>query len=242
MYTVNSKGVNVKDTRRSDGRRQRRQRGHPAGLSRDRVVAAALEMIDSEGIDALSMRRLAARLGVEATALYNHVHTKDDLIQAAAVRALAGLTVPDPTWPWRQRVETLVRGLYEILLSHPVLVLHLSRLETGPADPSAIALMEAAIGALAAAGLSPAGQVSAFRGLISMCMGFVMTHTRGLSATKAESEAIWADWDPNKWEKSGLPHLAGLGPQFLANSADDDFDFMLGIYLDALERAGSTST
>lgn len=65
-------------------------------------------------------------------------------------------------------------GLYEVLLAHPFLVVHLGRVGTAPADPRVLEIMDAAIAALADDGLNPAAQVSAFRGLIAMCNGFML--------------------------------------------------------------------
>ena len=62
-------------------------------LSRDGIVAAALALVDAEGLEALSTRRLAAELGVSGPSLYNHVATKDELIDAVVDSVLAGVDV-----------------------------------------------------------------------------------------------------------------------------------------------------
>ena len=62
-------------------------------LSRDGIVAAALALVDAEGLEALSTRRLAAELGVSGPSLYNHVATKDELIDAVVDSVVAGVDV-----------------------------------------------------------------------------------------------------------------------------------------------------
>ena len=75
---------------------------HPqrAPLSRDRVLAAAVELADAEGLASLSMRRLAGRLGVEAMSLYHYVRSKDELLAGSLDRVLSELELPPAGTPW----------------------------------------------------------------------------------------------------------------------------------------------
>src|SRR6185369_2652453 len=81
-------------TTRNDGRNVGRDRGRPADkaprvpLTRDRITEAALRLMDAEGLDAVSMRRVAREVGVEAMSLYNHVRDKDDLLNAVIERVM----------------------------------------------------------------------------------------------------------------------------------------------------------
>lgn len=209
-------------------------------LTRAQVLESALQLMDEGGVEALTMRRLAARLNVEAMSLYNHVKDKRDLLEGAANLALSRIPMPAPTMKWRQRIEALVVGLYDALLVRPQLLPLIAREEVAPTDPAVMALLECAAAALAESGLPPALQVSAFRGLIALCFGFVLAHTRGLSASKDQAEAVWAQWDSGQWQGSAVPHLARLAPQFLQTHADDDLRFTLRVYLDALESASSS--
>jgi AcrR family transcriptional regulator len=91
-------------------------------LTRARVAAAALELVDSEGLDALSMRKLGAALGVEAMSLYNHVENKDDLLDAVSEllhqHILAGYA-PPAGCPWRERATTMAFAYWHIAQAHP---------------------------------------------------------------------------------------------------------------------------
>jgi TetR/AcrR family tetracycline transcriptional repressor len=89
-------------------------------LTRGRVLRAALDLVDREGVDALSMRRLGRELGVEAMSLYGYVQSKEDLVEGV-VELIFGempLIVPGPE-PWQQRIRHHA-GIYRsVLLSHP---------------------------------------------------------------------------------------------------------------------------
>jgi AcrR family transcriptional regulator len=208
-----------------------------APLSRERILEAALKILDAEGLAGLSMRRLASDLGVEAMSLYNHVADRRDLMDGVANLVLSKIKPPDLGLPWQRRLEAIAMGLYGALLAHPPLVLLLASAEARVSDPTVMSGMDMIAAALADSGLRPAQQVSAFRGLIAMCFGFVIAHTQGLSSSKAAAEEHWAQWDSSQWNEPNLPHLSRLAPQFLKTHADDDLRFMLKAYLAALGRA-----
>jgi AcrR family transcriptional regulator len=91
-------------------------------LSRDRVAAAALELIDREGLDALSMRKLGAALGVEAMSLYNHVENKDDLLDAVSEvlhRDILARYDPPATSTWQERARSIAFAYWHLAQAHP---------------------------------------------------------------------------------------------------------------------------
>jgi AcrR family transcriptional regulator len=89
-------------------------------LSRDRVVDGALRLVDREGVDALSMRRLGRELGVEGMALYTHVRHKSDLLDAMAERILEELDTDfDRSAPWQERVRRGALAWAELQAGHP---------------------------------------------------------------------------------------------------------------------------
>jgi AcrR family transcriptional regulator len=91
-----------------------------AGLSRDRVLSTALDLVDSEGVEALSMRRLGRELGVEAMSLYSYVENKQDLIEGVVEQVFRQmpLVAPGPgDWPDRLRAHATT--FREVLLQHP---------------------------------------------------------------------------------------------------------------------------
>jgi AcrR family transcriptional regulator len=206
-------------------------------LSRDAVVEAAAAILATEGLAGLTMRRVADRLGIEAMSLYNHVRDKRDLLGGVAGRALSGIAKPDPAEPWPQRLRSLVLSLYEILAANPWLVMVLTTEQIEPREPSVLAAMDAAIAIFEEAGLDPGRRVSAFRGLLALCFGLVLTHTIGLRMSPAQAEVRFAEADADQWSDSGAPHLAALAPQFLLTKPRDDLQFMLDAYIAALSQA-----
>jgi len=89
-------------------------------LTRERVVAEALDLVDHHGVEALTMRRLGACLGVEAMSLYNHVASKDDLLEAVASHLLELVEVPDPPEPdWRSQLRAIASNVRAVGLRHP---------------------------------------------------------------------------------------------------------------------------
>lgn len=90
-------------------------------LSRPRIAQAALALIDDDGLDSLSMRRLGARLGVEAMSLYNHVDNKDDLLGAVVDGLYTEVleAYGAPTGAWRQKARQMVASYVEVANIHP---------------------------------------------------------------------------------------------------------------------------
>ncbi|MFD2350304.1 TetR family transcriptional regulator [Nonomuraea ferruginea] len=102
-------------------RRGPRPSGQPDGeLSRDRVVRAAIELADAEGLDALSMRGVAARLGVATMTIYRYVAGKEELVLLMADAAFGELGYPgEPRAGWRAQVERAARTLWAVHRRHP---------------------------------------------------------------------------------------------------------------------------
>jgi TetR/AcrR family tetracycline transcriptional repressor len=122
-------------------------------LSREQVLAAALGLLDEAGLEQLTMRRLAAALGVQNGATYWHFRSKQDLLEAMADTLLAGLTAGlDTESPWTERITELARRLRRALLSRR----DGARLFTAAffPQPNALAYGEAVIAALGESGLS----------------------------------------------------------------------------------------
>jgi TetR/AcrR family tetracycline transcriptional repressor len=121
--------------------------------SQEQVLAAALGLLDEAGLEQLTMRRLAAALGVQNGATYWHFRSKQDLLEAMADTLLAGLTAGlDTESPWTERITELALRLRRALLSRRDGARLLSAAFSPP--PSALAYGEAVIAALGESGLS----------------------------------------------------------------------------------------
>ncbi|MFG2876244.1 TetR/AcrR family transcriptional regulator [Streptomyces sp. NPDC048337] len=99
----------------------RRRSEAPCGLDRERITAATVRLLDSEGLGRFSMRRLAAGLGVTAMSLYWYVDTKHDLLELALDSALGELALAPGSPPdgWPGRLRALARGYRRMLADHP---------------------------------------------------------------------------------------------------------------------------
>ncbi len=88
-------------------------------LSRGRIVDEAIALLDEEGVNGLSMRRLAQRLGVSTMSTYHHVADKADLVEAIAERVTAGLEAPPPDASWEEAARTLSWSFRSLTQRHP---------------------------------------------------------------------------------------------------------------------------
>ena len=129
-----------------------RPRGRPAVLSRDLVLAGALRLVDEQGIERLTMRRLGAELGVDPMAIYHYLPDKSALFDGLIERAFAEVEAPPPTGDWKQDLTALGAAFRQTLLAHAnALPLLATR---PPITEAAFELVEAAIGTLRDGGFS----------------------------------------------------------------------------------------
>ena len=148
----------------------RRSAGQRAGVTRDAVLAAAQRVIERDGLDQLTMRRLAAELGVAPNALYTYFPDKTALLDGLLDAVLAGVEVaPAHEGSWQDGLAALMRASRRALLAHPQLVpLFVAR----PGGTSALRLGEAALQLLAAGGVRGPQAVEALRALLVYTLGF----------------------------------------------------------------------
>src|SRR5438093_3437744 len=120
-------------------------------LSNERIVAAAVELIDQGGLDTLSMRHLGAALGVEAMSLYRHFASKTALLAGVVGRLLAELLLPVPgSAPWQESFRALARGYRQLLQRHPNAIPLLATLQLS--NPGALGAAGAVMALLRDAG------------------------------------------------------------------------------------------
>ncbi len=132
-------------------RKTTRPRRRP--LDQTQVVQAALALLDEVGLDGLTMRRLAERLGVRAASLYRHVRSKDELLVLLADEITAGIPLSDPSGSWRDQLTGLAWNARRGLLAHRDAARVLA--STAPFGPRRLRHIESLLRVLRAAGLSP---------------------------------------------------------------------------------------
>jgi AcrR family transcriptional regulator len=208
----------------SRGQRQRKREP----LSRRRVVDAALELVDREGIDALTMRRLGRELGVEAMSLYEYTSGKDELVVAVAERLLEELELPLPrTGGWKERIRGVVRAWLRLAERHPNAFPLLYR--ERPFAARDLLFPEEIYDALREAGFDEAATVRAYGAIALFVNGALM---RGSPATSGTSSR-WDDVPP--FDADEFPRIAELLPHAHSLAWQTLFDRGLDLLLAGLE-------
>jgi AcrR family transcriptional regulator len=180
-------------------------------LSRDQIVKAALELLDAEGIDGLSMRRLGAKLGSGATSIYWHVANKDDLLDLAIDAVMGEVRIPQDVDDWRAAAAAMARDLREVLLRHPwIASLFGVRLNVGP---NSMSLAESMITLLERSGFAREEAVYAASALSSHAIGAAITtaawHTAVARSGMAEADLTRSVVAFQEQQREAYPHLAG---------------------------------
>lgn len=160
------------------------------GLTRDAIVQRALEIGDAEGLEAVSLRRVASDLGVTPMALYRHVRDKADLQNGMldAVMAHADLTAGImPAMPWQQQVRRGLQNAIEFLTARPV-TLPLQIAYQGPLTPAIARPLEASIDVLLRAGFRPRDAVALARMLPILLAGLLLLYRAGPGVAAAGPE------------------------------------------------------
>lgn len=205
-----------------------------APLTRERVLRAALHLADEEGLEALSMRRLAQELGVEAMSLYNHVAGKDDLLDGIADMVVGEIEVPAIGADWKAAMRRRATSAHEVFLRHPWAPLLIgSRVNVGPAM---LRYVNATLGCLREAGFSYELADRAWNAIDSHVYGFTIQElnfplepSEYASAAKMFLPRLPADEYPYM---RALTELVIEG----AHRGVHDFQFGLELILDGLER------
>lgn len=183
--------------------------GQRAGLTRERVLAAAHELLSDSGVEALTMRTLAEHLGVSPNALYSHVSSKTDLIDTLLDDVLGEVQAPAlDAGKCVPGLNALMVSSYDVLLSRPNLVPHYVARQ-GARGPNADRLGEVMLGFLAQAGVTGERALEARRVLIVFTIGYAAFTTSPL-ATNGGDPVVAADETRSSFE-SGLDWLiAGI--------------------------------
>jgi TetR/AcrR family tetracycline transcriptional repressor len=174
-------------------------------LSRELVADRALEIADAEGIEAVTIRRLATELGVTPMALYWHFKTKDDLLDGLADRILDALELPERTGNWVADIRAALVALVTAMRPHPQAAHRVT--ERVMRHPQGLELTETALSALAGAGFSPVAAsylaMQAMRAAIAMVTADVVddsgqTHEERKAHLRGK-QAMIASLDPQRF-------------------------------------------
>jgi TetR/AcrR family tetracycline transcriptional repressor len=200
-----------------------------APLTVDRIVDAALARIDRHGLEAFSMRKLGADLGVEAMAIYKHVPDKDALLDLAVAAVYAEIELPDPSAPWDERVRHVAHGLRAAVRSHPHLLTR--AVTTPPTFPVVQQRIDTLLGALRDATGDDALAVRHFWVVTAFVSGALLAETASLRDDAADTSATGGAGAP---DAATCPSLAALGPLLASCEFAEEFAFGLDTVLAAV--------
>lgn len=203
-------------------------------LSRDRVVAAAIELADADGIDGVSMRRLAQALGVEAMSLYHWFPNKDALLGAMIDAVFEEMARPSPDGDWRHSMRAAAIDAHHTLLRHAWAAGLIGRpLQIGMGQ---VGWMDSILGRLRQGGLSAELTHHAYHAIDSHIVGFTLWVLPYIEITKTKPD--FADQVIAQLPMADLPHFAEHVDYHLNEDpgGTSEFDFGLDLLLDGLER------
>jgi TetR/AcrR family tetracycline transcriptional repressor len=208
-------------------------------LTRQRVVTEALAVIAHDGAQALTMRSLAARLGVVPGALYHHVGNKQQLHDLVLDGVLAEVDVHlDPSQPWTEQLKVLAHRLRQVLERHPGIAGILKTRD--PLGPHSLALAEAFLSPLQTAGFGDREAGLAFFLLLDYTIGFAVSSPRTSvneqrvrdPATRAQLHEFFRSLPPDRF-----PALVALGEHVWLDNRDERFTAGLDVLVEGLEHA-----
>lgn len=218
----------------------RRQPAHElrrAGLTRDRVLGTAVDLADEEGLDGLSMRKLAKRLGVEAMSLYNHISGKERLLDGMVDLVFGEIEPPSIEKPWKEEMRRRAISTRAALKRHSWAVgLMEARANPGEAN---LRLHEAVLGCLRQAGFPMAAAIHAYSVQDAYIYGFALqertlaleTREEWVAMAKRNLDEYGPALDAYPATAEVQRHIADHG-----FSHDEEFLFGLDLILDSLEQ------
>ena len=208
-------------------------------LTRQRVVAEALAIIAQDGVQALTMRSLAARLGVVPGAVYHHVRNKEQLQDLLLDGVLAEVDGHlDPSLGWPEQLKLLAHRLRQVLERHPGVAAILKTRD--PLGPHSLALAEAFLAPLQAAGFGDRQAGLAFFLLVDYTVGFAVSSPRTSineqrvrdAAIRTQLHEFFRSLPPDRF-----PALVALGEHVWVDNREERFTAGLDVLADGLEQA-----
>ena len=194
----------------------------------ERIADAALAVIDAEGLDGLTVRRLAQELGVGTMTLYWYVQNKDEVLDLVADRVLAGIDVPPVETEWQLAVRQVAIAVRAAALRHagavPVMV------GRGSFGPNGLGLTDQALRVFRGAGFNEADAADAYFAVSNFVWGFCAQQTAGIDQSKRSDSDRKGYFQMVRQYIEGLPpdrypDLQAAAPRIFTASLDDRFAF-----------------
>jgi TetR/AcrR family tetracycline transcriptional repressor len=223
------------------------------GLSRERILTAAIEFVDQNGLTALSMRRLGKELGVEAMSLYRYVNGREDLLEGIVDQMVAELHLRSDSdlleqgTGWQAYLQWLAHGVRSLARDHPKVFPLIATKH--PAAPwlrpplRSLRVVEDFLTTLISSGFDDGRAVQAYRAFSSFLLGHLLLEATLLGAQTGPAEEPLDEGEsdvPNADQELGLdnfPHIRRLEAQLSEDHATAEFEQALEDLLDRLDRS-----
>jgi len=193
-------------------------------LSRPVIAAAAIELLDEAGLDALTMRAVAARLGAGTMSLYRHVASRDELLDLVVTELADQIELGPQSQDWRADLAAVATRMKEALVKRPQLVLLLT--SRAKATATSLRALDTTLGILRRAGLSPRDAVRANHALGNLVAGAALWESEGRPAS-----------GPPPAASEDLENVLWAGEELFAGTAQQRFDHALGLLLDGIQAS-----
>ena len=198
-------------------------------LTRERVLRAAIALADRDGVDAVSMRRLGAELGVEAMSLYNHVPNKAALLDGIVETVLNDIDLPKDISDWEACLREMAQSYRKVAMEHPNIV---PLVATRPFNTVAsLRPVEVGFEIFKEAGFDPESALHAFRTLAGFVTGYTLAETGTFfGEAKGEDLLTLEDVPPDDF-----PRLREVGAYLETTDHDAEFDFAIDVLITGLQ-------
>ncbi len=222
----------------------------PQRITREVLLNAAMRVLDAEGLDALTMRRLGREVGAAAAMVYRFFADKDELVEALADRVFAQARQGDPTSPpatsgvgsaqWADQLHMVAHGIRRALLAHPALVS--AAVRRPPRQEATLHGIDAGLGLLLTAGLDPESAAKGYQAVLFYTLGFAAIEAPFAAAPdggvrdQADTHAVLAGLPAEEY-----PHIAATIAHLYGPDLTAQFDHGLRLLLAGLQAKSRTA-
>lgn len=207
-------------------------------LSREEIIRTALDLAEADGLEKLSLHKIAQAVGVKTMSLYNHIVDKSDALDAMADQIMAEMVVADlDSMNWENGLRSLSRSFRDVVMRYPhaAPLLLTRRLNA----PSVLPMVDSALSLLRRAGLDQSDSVHVLRVYIAFLVGSVLREV-GTAAGAAAQHTIVAS-SAEQLTNSGLPHVAEAAQELSLCDHDYEMNFGLTLLLESIRARIGTN-
>jgi AcrR family transcriptional regulator len=217
--------------------KRKRRRGREP-ITRDAIVETALRLLDKDGLDELSMRRLADELDTGPASLYWHVGSKDGLLELIFDHVIGEVEMPEPEPErWQEQLKEVARAGRAMILRHRDIV----RISIGriPMGPNALRVSEGIFAILRAGGVPDELAVTGHHLLFALVNGFTLDETTDLAEIESPMDEQLANAARDyvaALPVAQFPNLVAVAKHFGQSDNDQSFDLLIDLFVDGLAQ------